>query len=111
LKFDIQQFQHAASSLLALLHRGLFSKTILPPTKLNVLADAFSRLPRFSDAEGMEGKNVATSETPKPLYMMQFVELYECLRDLPEMDNYFAVSDHMLNLPASGPNPVVFEWL
>ena len=27
------------------------------------------------------------------------------------MDNYFAVSDHMLNLPASGPNPLDFKWL
>ena len=27
------------------------------------------------------------------------------------MDNYFDVSDHMLNLPASCPNPLDFEWL
>ena len=27
------------------------------------------------------------------------------------MDNYVAVSDHMLNLPMSGPNPLDFEWL
>ena len=79
--------------------------------KLNVLADAFSRLPRFSDTGGMEGKNAASSVTPEPMDMMQFAEIYECLRELPEMDNYFAVSDHMLNLPASGPNPLDFEWL
>ena len=42
--------------------------------------------------------------------MMQLTNLYECLRE-PEMDNYFVVSDHMLNLPASGPNPLDFEWL
>ncbi len=79
--------------------------------KLNVLADAFSRLPPFSDAEGMEGKNAATSDTPEPLDMIQFVELYERLWEQPEMENYFDVSDHMLNLPASGPNPLNFEWL
>ncbi len=27
------------------------------------------------------------------------------------MDNYFAISDHMLSLPASAPNPLDFEWL
>ncbi len=43
--------------------------------------------------------------------MMQFAELYECLWELPKMDNYFAVSDHMLNLPVSGPNPLYFKWL
>ena len=79
--------------------------------KLNVLADAFSSLPHFSDAGGMEGKNAASSATPKPTDMMQFTEIYECLRELPEIDNFFAVSDHMLNLPASGPNPLDFEWL
>ena len=47
--------------------------------KLNVLADAFSRLPRFSDAGGMEGKNEASSATPEPMDMMQFAEIYECL--------------------------------
>ncbi len=56
--------------------------------KLNVLADAFSCLPRFSNAEGMEGKDAATSDKPEPMDMMPFTELYECLWELPEMDNY-----------------------
>jgi hypothetical protein len=43
--------------------------------KLNVLADAFSRLPRFSDAGGMEGKNAASLATPEPMDMMQFAEM------------------------------------
>ena len=68
-------------------------------------------IPRRSNASGMEGKNAASSATPEPMDMMQFAEIYECLWELPEMDNYFAVSDHMLNLPASGPNPLDFEWL
>ncbi len=78
---------------------------------MNVLADAFSCLPHFSDAEGMEGKAVATLDTPEPMDMMQVTELYECLWELPEMENYFIASDHMLNLPASGPNPLDFKWL
>ncbi len=73
-----------------------------------MIADAFSRLPSFSDAEGMEGKDADTLDTPEPMDMMQFTELYECLWELPEMNNYFDVSDHMLNLPASGPNPLDF---
>ncbi len=57
----------------------------------------------------MEGKDSATLDKPEPMDMMQFRELYECLWELHDMDNYFAVSDHMLNLPASGPNPLDFE--
>ncbi len=59
----------------------------------------------------MEGKDAYASATPEPMDMMQFTELYECLWELPEMDNYFDVSDHMLNLPASGPNPLDFKCL
>ena len=76
-----------------------------------MLADAFSCLRNFSDAEGLEGKDEATSDTPEPMDMMQFTGLYECIRELPEMDHYFIASDHMLNLPASGPNPLDFGWL
>ncbi len=65
----------------------------------------------FSDAGGMEGKDAATSDTPELMDMMQFTELYECLWELPEMENYFIAADHMLNLPASGPNPLDFELL
>ena len=78
---------------------------------MNLLADAFSSLLHFSYSEVMEGKDAATLDNPEPMDMMQFTELYECLWELPEMDNYFAVSYHMLNLPSSGPNPLDLEWL
>ncbi len=76
-----------------------------------MLADAFSRLSRVSYAGGIDVNNAASLVTPEPMDMMQFAEIYKCLQELPEMDNYFSVSDHMLNLPASDPNPLDFEWL
>ena len=79
---------------------------------MNVLADALSRLPSFSGDKGMEGKSAAPATPPVPLEdAMHFGDLYECLRYLPEMDSYFAISDHMLNLPPSSENPLNFEWI
>ena len=82
--------------------------------KLNVLADAFSRLPRFDDSEAMEGKNTDSLMIPEPIDMYQKAEeagLYECLKHLPEMDDYFQAQHHFLNLPSSDENPLSYLWL
>ena len=62
--------------------------------KHNVLADAFSRLPRFEDPKGIEGKSNEPLAPPDRLdayHAVQEVELYECLRYLPELDDYCEV--------------------
>ena len=66
--------------------------------KLNVLADAFSRLPRFDSLEIMEAKSLETQTQPNPLQDLTSVmdlytnteesELLECFKYLPEMDDY-----------------------
>ena len=88
--------------------------------KLNVLADAFSRLPCFDD-EGMEGKKPGVNPASEPLNLyFNEAEIYKCLRYLPEMDNYFETSyllqlpsmkESMLNLPVSEQNPLNYDWL
>ena len=61
--------------------------------KLNVLADAFSRLPRFDDVSVAEGKRAGADMSLVPLAMhYNETELYDCLRHLPEMDSYFSAS-------------------
>ena len=82
--------------------------------KRNVLADAFSRLPRFDDPNAIEGKSAGPLAPPEPLnayHALQEVELYECLQHLPEMEEYYAVCDAYLNLPHSDENPLSLEWL
>ena len=66
--------------------------------KLNVSADAFSRLPRFDSLEIIEGKSLETQTQPNPLQDPTSVmnlytnteesELLECLKYLPDMDDY-----------------------
>ena len=89
--------------------------------KLNVLADAFSRLPRFDSIEIMEGKRLNNNEQPLPLqnptsvmdFYTNFEEsrLLECLKYLPEMDSYYSSTEHMLNLPSMDDNPLSYIWL
>ena len=65
---------------------------------MNVLADAFSRLPMFDALEIMDGKSLETQTQPLPLQDPTSVmnlctnteesELLECLEYLPEMDDY-----------------------
>ena len=82
--------------------------------KLNVLADAFSRLPRFDSLEIIEGKSLETQIEPVPLQDPTSVmdlytnteesELLECLKYLPKMDDYYSSIEHMLNLPSMDDN-------
>ena len=38
-------------------------------------------------------------------------ELLECLKHLPEMDDYYSSTEHMLNLPSMDDNPLSYVWL
>ena len=82
--------------------------------KLNVLADAFSRLPRF-DSEGVEGKSSGIQSAPQLLSMhyteVGEPELHECLKYLPELDDYHGVGLSLLNLPSTTDNPLSYSWL
>ena len=94
--------------------------------KLNVLADAFSRLPRFDSYKAMEGKECAPVGAPELLKFSNLddfsedlhksadldkVDLYKCLVYLPEMDDYFHSVNSLLNLPNSDDNPLSYLWL
>ena len=79
-----------------------------------MLADAFSRLPRFDDPKAIEGKRPGSldpSELLDAYHASQEVELYECLKFLPEMDDYYEAFDSHLNLPSSDENPLSMTWL
>ena len=82
--------------------------------KRNVLADAFSRLPRFDDPTATEGKSTGPLAPPEPLHAyhsLQEVELYECLQHLPEWNEYVETYNSYLNLPHSDENPLSLDWL
>ena len=92
--------------------------------KLNVLADAFSRLPRFDSNEAMVGKGCAPTSAPEPLKFSNLTdaelhepaglddfELYDCLAYLPEMDDYFDSVNSLFNLPNLDDNPLSYVWL
>ena len=75
--------------------------------KNNVLADAFSRLPRFDDPQSIEGKSDAPLAPPDRLdayHAVQEVELFECLKYLPELNDYYEACNSYLNLPSSDEN-------
>ena len=82
--------------------------------KLNVLADAFSRLPRFDEPTAMEGKNPSLSHSSELLdlyWASDEADIIDCLRHLPELDEYYAIQDHLLNLPSTNDNPLSYQWL
>ena len=82
--------------------------------KNNVLADAFSRLPRFDDPKDIEGKSATSSAPPDLLaayHAVQEVELFECLHFLPDIDNYYTTCDSYIDLPSSEENPLSMTWL
>ena len=73
--------------------------------KLNVLADAFSRLPRFNEASVTEGKRLGSHAPPEPLdayHASHEPALYDCLKHHPSMTIYY---ESFLNLPHQEENP------
>ena len=79
--------------------------------KLNVLADAFSRLPRFDSTNGVEGKSdgsTAAVELLDTYHASQEPDLYECLKFHPDLDSYF---ESYVNIPRSETNPLDFNWI
>ncbi|KAL7525701.1 hypothetical protein ACHAWF_001473 [Thalassiosira exigua] len=83
--------------------------------KLNILADAFSRLLCFDSAEDMEGKKSGLNSPAQPLDMYYSVDaeanLYSCLQYLPEMEDYLESQEIFLNLSSSDDNPLSVPWL
>ena len=86
----------------------------------NMQRSAFSRLPRFDSFEIMEGKRLKTQTEPVPLQDPTSVmdlytnteesELLECLKYLPEMDDYYNSTEQMLNLSSTDDNPLSYIW-
>ena len=79
--------------------------------KLNVLADAFSRLPMFDDKPV---DKVLSTSPPVALDNAYYSvsdesELLSCLKHHPDMDSYYEYS--MLNVPQSEDNPLSYTWL
>lgn len=81
--------------------------------KLNVLADAFSRLPRTDGSVGVEGKKPASSmeSIPIDIFHLDEPDLYDCLKHHPDLESYLASYDHMMNIPRSTHNPLNYDWL
>ena len=80
--------------------------------KLNTLADAFSRLPRFDSDEVEQKKSSLSGESVllQDAYHSAYAEteLLECLRYHPDMDEYY---ESYLNIPNSPINPLSYQWL
>ena len=87
--------------------------------KLNILADAFSRLPRFDSHEVVEGKGPGDDMNPVPLEIYYSAaassandaDLYECLKHHPDLDSYFDTMESYLNIPKMDDNPLSYQWL
>ena len=82
--------------------------------KLNVLADAFSRLPKFDDVSVPEGKGAKSEAAPELLdacHAAQEPALFECLQHLPEKEEHCDTQDSFIDLPVSDENPLSLEWL
>ena len=84
------------------------------PGKLNVLADAFSRLPRFDDDEVAEGKTESPPSGDNSLFyddvfsLVDDPELTQCLMWYSDVGN---VMESYVNLPMTSQNPLRLEWL
>ena len=89
-------------------------KMVYLPGKMNTLADAFSRLPRFDVAEVAEGKTELPTKGDNSLFyddMFSLVddpELAHCLMWYSNMDEAL---ESYVNLPATAQNPLRLEWL
>ena len=85
------------------------------------MADTFSRLSRFDSLEIMEGKSLQTKIQALPLQDSTSVmdlytnteelELLECLKYLPDMDDSYNSTEHMLNLQSMDENSLSYIWL
>lgn len=85
------------------------------PGKLNVLADAFSRLPKF-DFSGAEERQEELSKTPPILFdpdTNDGVSLFEeQLCDLAADDEFPVLAyQQLMNLPQTVQNPLRYQWL
>mmetsp|Transcript_27436 Transcript_27436/g.40868 ORF Transcript_27436/g.40868 Transcript_27436/m.40868 type:complete len:1328 (-) Transcript_27436:212-4195(-) len=85
--------------------------------KLNILADAFSRLPSFDYSGPEEGKNALSTEPVRIDPSSAFCDPYLDLADevLSEFLSYYVApsdSDHQYaNFPSTVQNPLRFQWL
>ena len=93
-------------------------KLFYPRGKQNVLADAFSRLPKFDSLEIIEGKsNMDNIPLEDPTSVMDFytnieeATLFDCLKYLPEIDDYYNTTHSLLNLPSTDDNLLSYVWL
>ena len=86
--------------------------------KLNVLADAFTRLPRFDSLASIEGKSdMDNMPLQDPTSVMGFytnieeATLYDCLKYLPKTDEYYDTTHSLLNPISTDDNPLSYVWL
>ena len=82
------------------------------------MAGAFSRLPKFDSLEIIEGKgDMDNMPLQDPTSVMDFytnieeAALFDCLKYLPEMDDYYNTTHSLLNLPLTDDNPLSYVWL
>ena len=86
-------------------------------SKLNTLADAFSRLLRF-DSGIIEGKsNMDNMPLQDPTSVMDFctnieeATLFDCLKYLLKMNDFYDTTHSLLNLPSTDNNLLSYVWL
>ena len=83
-----------------------------------MLADVFSLLPKFDSLEIIEGKSdMDNMPLQDPTSVMNFytniekATLFDFLKYLPEMDDYYNTTHTLLNLPSTDDNPLSYVWL